>query len=252
MAALPLLLTSSIQWTPRRLAGLTLWLRASDLKLNEGAGVDRWNDRSGNGYDVTQSTAANQPTYRNNVRNGKAVVRFDGVDDRLTRASTDFGGSTSFTVFVVWSPDIHTTTDYPHIGTILMTAALSGVFVAGTSNDADATPYEDVFLSTDNVAAGKRFTNASIGGGNWNLLVVTFAASTYAARLNGTAQTLVDSATIDNSVNTTVIGARNSIGSTFENFLDGDIAELGVYNRDLATAEIQQLEAYLNRLYALY
>ena len=53
-------------WRPDELgAGLALWLDADDastITLN-GSTVVQWNDKSGNGLNVSQATTANQPTY---------------------------------------------------------------------------------------------------------------------------------------------------------------------------------------------
>lgn len=51
-------------WTPARIS-TALWLDAADsstITLN-GSNVSQWNDKSGNGRNVSQATAASQPTY---------------------------------------------------------------------------------------------------------------------------------------------------------------------------------------------
>jgi len=45
--------------------------------------VTTWYDQSGNGKDATQSTAANQPQYIANVKNGHPIARGDGTNDGL-------------------------------------------------------------------------------------------------------------------------------------------------------------------------
>jgi hypothetical protein len=72
-------------WTPARLTNLAMWLDAADestITLN-GSTVSQWNDKSGNGRNASQATAALQPTYTTNGLNGKPVISFDGVDDEL-------------------------------------------------------------------------------------------------------------------------------------------------------------------------
>ena len=51
-----------------------------------GQQVGYWGDISGNGKPATQATAANRPTYTNNVAafNGRAALQFDGADDDIT------------------------------------------------------------------------------------------------------------------------------------------------------------------------
>ncbi len=54
---------------PRTIPGCALWLDAADrntLTLS-GSNIAQWNDKSGNGYDLSQGTASNQPQYISNV-----------------------------------------------------------------------------------------------------------------------------------------------------------------------------------------
>ena len=80
-------------WTPAQLEmGLALWLDADDastITLN-GTDVAAWADKSGNGYDVSQGTAANQPAYVTNALNGKPVIRTDGGDQMENTTSSLF------------------------------------------------------------------------------------------------------------------------------------------------------------------
>ncbi len=70
-------------WRPGNLgAQLALWLDAEDtstITLN-GATVSQWDDKSGNGRNVAQATAASQPTYSIFSASAKAALSFDGGD----------------------------------------------------------------------------------------------------------------------------------------------------------------------------
>ena len=81
--------------------GLLLWLKAdTGIVLNDTT-VSRWIDQSGNGNDAIESTKSRQPVLVDNVINGKPVIRFDGVNDRL-----GFTGSkrmTQISLFMVFS-----------------------------------------------------------------------------------------------------------------------------------------------------
>ena len=66
----------STAFSPRSIAGCSLWLDAADastITLN-GTNVASWQDKSGNGYSVGQSTPANQPSYSTNRLNGLAGI----------------------------------------------------------------------------------------------------------------------------------------------------------------------------------
>jgi hypothetical protein len=82
-------------------AGSALWLRADlGITLNVG-NVSAWADQSGNGLDVSQGTAANQPLYVASWKNSKPAMTFDGVSEVLSRATVAFTAGSALTVFVV-------------------------------------------------------------------------------------------------------------------------------------------------------
>jgi hypothetical protein len=85
-------------WRPDELgADLALWLDAEDtstITLN-GSTVSQWDDKSGNGRNASQGSAALQPIYTTNGLNGKPVLSFDGADDELTITSSFALGETA-------------------------------------------------------------------------------------------------------------------------------------------------------------
>ena len=92
---------SPAAWTPASIAGLQLWLDASQITgLNDGDAVATWSDLSGNGNHATQATASKRPTYQTNEQNGLPVVLGDGVDDFLECASAVFP-TADFTIYAV-------------------------------------------------------------------------------------------------------------------------------------------------------
>jgi hypothetical protein len=88
---------------PSELSNLALWLQADAIGgLNDGDPVATWTDSSGGGHDATQATSGLRPTYRANVLNGRAAVRFDATDDRLD-GTVAGGTATVGTLFYVIS-----------------------------------------------------------------------------------------------------------------------------------------------------
>lgn len=77
-------------WTPAKIT-TALWLDASDsatVVLN-GSTVSQWNDKSGNGRNVAQSTASLQPGYSTTAWSAtQAAISFDGIDDYLDAAAS--------------------------------------------------------------------------------------------------------------------------------------------------------------------
>lgn len=79
---------------------LQLWLKSDTGVVLNDTTISRWIDQSGNGNDAIELTKNRQPVLVDNVINGKPVIRFDGLDDRL-----GFTGSkrmTQITLFMVF------------------------------------------------------------------------------------------------------------------------------------------------------
>jgi hypothetical protein len=93
-------------YLPIPTAGLHLWLRADAGIDTLNGTVSRWHDQSGNGNDAIQANASRQPLLVASALNGKPVVRFDGLNDKL-----GFTGSTlmtQFSLFVVLNNHVGT------------------------------------------------------------------------------------------------------------------------------------------------
>ena len=77
-------LASGQQRTPAELP-TELWFDAADSAtvVHSSNSVSQWNDKSGNGRHATQTTASDRPTLQAGVLNSKAVLRFDGSNDKL-------------------------------------------------------------------------------------------------------------------------------------------------------------------------
>lgn len=78
-----------------------LRLKASSITgLVNGDPVATWPDVSGNARHATQATAAKRPTWVTGVLNGKAVVRFDDVDDGMVTGLTQ---TSDFSAWIVYN-----------------------------------------------------------------------------------------------------------------------------------------------------
>lgn len=74
---------------PAELPGLLLWLDASDVRNGtnpaDGGRVGRWHDKSGNGQDMLQASAGDQPQWL-----AEGITRLDGVMMPLVRFDSDW------------------------------------------------------------------------------------------------------------------------------------------------------------------
>jgi hypothetical protein len=219
--------------------------------IDDGTAVRLWSDQSGNGYDATQATSAARPTYIASGLNGLPVVRFDGTDDRMGLVSSSLGmlrnvgGATIFAVV-----------KYPAnaLGNISFSASV------GTSSSARLSLVQDV--SNKIQIAGRRldadsFESAIQPGTITNIFVIHSGILNYSdakafnyinGALNGTDdpfQTVGN--TSDTNSNNISIGASG----VPSNHLNGDIAEIIVYNRALNTSELAQVHRYLARKWGI-
>lgn len=145
--------------------------------LSDAAALSSWGDQSGNGHAATQSTPANQPTYRVGVFGGQPSVRFDGSDDRLIHTADNNAECLIFAVAQTRSSQaafrgICAFGPNSSAGTMLLSVASGstwGVFTnttrASNTSVADTTP--TIFQMEDNGASGGTFYLNELAAGTW-------------------------------------------------------------------------------------
>ena len=232
-------------WTPAELTGLALWLDADDassITLN-GSTVSQWDDKSGNDRNVSQATAANQPTYLATGFNSLPTIDFDGSGDFLKNASYE-PTSASLTCFIVYSLDVIG-------GTFILVQKTGGLFEINGGFGGSYTNITFTGAGPDNPSQGfddanPTGTNRIIGiqyDGNGN------APSDFSARLDGVAQSIVNSAALGYQSETGfTIGHRpvQNISS-----FNGKISELIYTENQLSLLDQQKLEGYLAHKWGL-
>jgi hypothetical protein len=211
-------------------AGLKLWLKADALALNDNDPVTNWPDQSGLANDAEQAVAAQKPLFKTNIVNGKPVVRFDGVNDVL---EVNPGiAAAPYTLFVVAKAVAN--------GTAYLVDMGGGTISIG--------PYDAGlwgFWSTQTPSMYR------IGGatGNWTVisLVHTSAASAQGWNNGASPSGLFDPANTALDA-TWTIGAETTGGG---GPMDGDVAEMLVYDTALSTANRQLVQNYLGGKYGI-
>jgi hypothetical protein len=219
-------------WRPTELAGsLALWLDAEDsstITLN-GANVSQWADKSGNGRNATQATAAAQPAYTASGLNGKPVLTFDGANDTLSYNGT-FLANTDYTVTAVHyrsNPKDH------------------NWFFGGSTQGVN-----------QNFVMGYESPNTKFRWGQFGNDVDTLG-QTYVAGLPSTAiarqsqtegkSTFINGVAGGVSANTQnlISYAGANIGALLGGFFAGGMAEIVMTTSALSTSDRQKLEGYL-------
>ena len=79
--SLTVLLYHDFSRPPDRIDGLGFWIEGDRLSLPDGSLVSNWPDLSSNGFDATQPTMAEQPTYNATLFGSRGGVTFNNAAD---------------------------------------------------------------------------------------------------------------------------------------------------------------------------
>ena len=232
--------------------GMKLWLRADAGVTKDGSNkVSAWADQSGNSANGSQANSANQPTWVDNVINGQPVLRFDGTNDHIQGTNNGYNPSGGdYTIFVVHRRS--------------SSAAWTGVFTYNNTSGVQGAPIASWINATDQFgvnAAGISATGVSVnlsgapsdvylstiqrkGGtaGNGGALQVRSVSDWLLLQASGT-----QSWTSGSSAGYTV--GRHWWQAADEHYLNGDVAEVIVYDRSLSPSERSRVDTYLGKKY---
>lgn len=218
------------------------WYKANSLSGSDGTAIGTWtNTGTGSSLNLTQATGSKQPKIYNNQRNGYPVVRFDGTDDALkTTTYRPITGTTNFSTFTVFK--YHGTGRYqwPWWEGNSGTSTSYGLF----RNDASSAKNKAAWGLTSGTITG----TTNIVTDRWYRITTTYNGSAHKMWETWDAGAYFGSAAKTGSnLNTGVLNVGCYYGDT--NYLNGDIAELIMYNSALSDADRQSVEAYLAAKY---
>lgn len=249
----PLTLTRRVAgaapFSPADISGLQLWLDATtglydattggSPVTTDGSAVARWEDQSGNGYHVTQSTVNSQPTLQTGELNSKNVIRFDGSNDFLLSSSNfSITGASERTIIIIHKRTDSGTRYLINWGAITATGYLCSL----------STEYHLRFNGTT-----KGYTNQGANGA-WSMVSVIGGGSTlndYDVYFDGslaTANVNTNGATLNTQATPVYVGRLSAFGF---GYTYGDTAEILVYDSALSTADREAVEAYLTDKWGL-
>jgi protocatechuate 3,4-dioxygenase beta subunit len=218
-----------------------LWLSANSGvgTSTDGAAIQTWNDRSGNNNNATQATAGNRPILKNNIQNGKPVVRFDGSNDFLqlpnSNASLNLTQGSLFTL--AKSADAGTS----YRGIMVKSPAYGNFWV---DNIAGTYDWQNNVIVT---------RGSALNNNNAQLMVNQFnsgVANGSNIYINGVQTGNSYTMTVNSQSQNGVIGSGADNGSI--QWFGGDIPEILLFNSSLSTQDRQIVETYLNTKYNLY
>jgi hypothetical protein len=216
--------------------GLVLALNAADPNSYPGSGTT-WRDMSGNG---NNGTLTNGPTF--NSGNGGSIV-FDGADDYIalgTPNSLNLLGTITINSWV----KITAFSTVGNIGTIYEKGYDNNndqIFFRFRNNAGTQVIDVGTYKGSNNTNYLTTYTiGSSITTGTWNNIVGQYDGTNWNIYLNS----VLVSSTLQNqgpltSTSPSSIGAA-FISSGYARFLNGNIANLQIYNRALSSTEVLQ------------
>lgn len=212
-------------FAPDDIAGLVGWWDADNVSGGDGDPVSTWPDASSSAWDLTQASTA-RPTIQTNELNTHSVVRFDGTNDSMVNTSVSVAQPN--TVFLVAK---RTTS-----------AAQDAFFDGSTTRQAFYTE------STTNLKffAGSDIDTGDAPGTAWRYYSVVVNGASSEIWMDGVSVWSGNPGA--NTLAGLLVGVDGGAGTYF---LDGDIAELIMYDSALGTSDRENVEDYLKSKYGL-
>ena len=223
---------------------LKLWLKADRAEVNNGQPVFSIKNATDDTISFTQSQSQSQlaPRLIVNAINGRPILRFDGIDDFLIGSTESIHSTNGLTVFVVGKSN-STNNNQTYIAKF-----------DASNNEREWRLQNNNFIATELETAETANENVSFNNStNLRIIAATWAPNQRSnIRLNlGSINYASDPAVISvsNTLEPIIIGA-NSQGTN--GFLNGDIAEILVYNKKLNLENIVNIITYINTKYKIY
>jgi hypothetical protein len=233
---------------PSDIADLLGWYAADDLTLSNADPVSTWANKvtSGGAPDLTQGTAANQPTYRTSIVNSLPAVRFDGTDDHMAFITpTGLKANDPKTILAVWVGN--------SAGSYHFTVA-TRVNLGGVNNDA-----RGYFWLVRNTTDRWLYSHAGVGTAAGNPTITNstpYLTSMRTGTNGGSLSGRLDKVAVSLSGSpgtavTELTNGRTVVGRQSTAYGGFDLAELLMYGRRLTDTEVEQAEDWLAAKYAL-
>jgi len=222
---------------------LILWLDASDastiIDTTTPTQVEQWNDKSGNGFTLSQSTSINQPIYDSVNKSLLFNGTFSIISSTDTALLDAFQVANANTVFAVAE---------------FSTSANEFLCLFSSGKDFFNRYNFTRRLTTDRISPsyynGAAFVGNSIGIINATSVFDRNAVFTSTYDGSNFDQFRVDGTNYTSTAAALDVGSGSGkfslgVDQADEQFLDGSISEIIVFNRVLSNAEIASIESYL-------
>jgi hypothetical protein len=227
---------------------IALWLDASQLVLSDGAAVATWPDLTTNGRNATQAIVVNQPVYTIPVFSNNGVVRFNGTSQFMA-GSLGASFNAPFTLLAVgrFAQDNQGADDNDYIFDL----GSPGPGTPGTKASISRRRNNDVITRTNRYYSFQGGT-PQYGPEIINSTRLHAFGAIYQLRspyhqlyFNGALSFSAPGNLAVNSNGAYHLGRLNNT-TDVNYFLNGDIAEIIIYNSVLSSTQIRIIQAYLS------
>ena len=222
-------------WTPEDIAsGLQGWYDASDAStiVKSGSSVSQWNDKSGSGFNLSQSTTSRQPQSGSTI-NSLNALNFTGSD--LRTSSNPFGSQVSnAAIFMVAK------TDSTNNGTAFS--------LTGTPSNANRWNAHLGWGTTAYFDAGGTSGDQRINKTGWSTSGEVWLAGLYNSTTDQVQQIYKNGSLFvgDSSAQAVTTAGNLFIGSDGRStFQDMTLGEVVIINGTVSTALREKIEGYL-------
>lgn len=237
-------------FTPAKLPGLQLWLRADQGVYQDSAlttpavassdPVGGWGDQSGRGNTPTQTTAGNRPTLQQVTNNGTVfwALRFDGTNDALSRASFPYGiGTGDWAFFVVAAPSNPVPADGVRVVALGEVDQTPSLDFAKRSSKLAIEGYDGVLAPTIS-------STANWTADQWVVWSARRLGTTWEFWRNGVTQGTTTNASSFATASGVLEVGRDVNGTSF---WKGDIAAVVLSNQTVSMADMQRAARYFGQ-----
>jgi hypothetical protein len=211
-------------------SNLKMWLRADQQVTTSSSAVTNWGDISGNANNAAQATANSQPLWVDSTMNVNPVVRFNGTTSYLLLP-------TAISLGIQSSP-------YEYFIVARSSSASVQFLIAGAIEQYEfhLLPSGARFIPATHIYLDQ---TAAACDGNPHLFAGRASVTGGAIRIDGIDGGTSTNSTISTDGNVLRLGMRSD--NSFP--LNGDIAEVLIYNCVLTTTARDSVEQYINQRY---
>ncbi len=234
-----LLFTTATLYAQLPGAGPRLWLKADAGVHTNGTNIITWEDQSGNKLNATTTTPETPPQYIKNVVNGLPAIRFNGVDNGMETIPFQTFPEKRGTVIVVLKVRALSETSGVGYGTFVSTYFNKGITWQIGSKGTLGIYYDGEGMSG--------FPIAEMTTGRWSVvMLVRDSDSSMQYLRDGVIKYRYRIRNNQPDINPLKIASNGRL-----EVLNGDLAEVIVYDKALNEAEIAGVYSYVENKYKL-